>query len=81
MFLGLPLSNPAVHSISHASIHCSFDQVSGMCEKFIDLIERRLHDEDISLENNPDSSSIAIAFAVYNSRVQSDVERDLRKGG
>ena len=51
-----------------------------MCEKFMTEIERRLNVEDIFLENNPESSNIAIAFAVFNSRLQADIERDLRKG-
>ena len=60
---------------------CLFIQVSGIREKFIKIIESRLNEEDISLENNPDGSNgLAIAFAVNYSRLNADVVRDLRKG-
>ena len=45
------------------------------------MIECRLHEEDISLEMNPDNNNgLAIAFALNYTRLNADVERDLKKG-
>ena len=56
-------------------------QVSGICGQFIATLERRLHGENISLEaNRGTGGGLAIAFAVFYSRLQADVERDWKKG-
>ena len=68
-------------SVDFLVLNMIFIQVSGIREKFIKMIESRLHEEDISLENNPDSNNgLAIAFALNYSRLNADVVRDLRRG-
>ena len=54
-------------------------QVADICNKFLKDIESQLQTENISCEKNPESGT-GIAFAVHNSRINADIERDLRKG-